>query len=56
MKNILLSKYGKGINSLLNNQGVGREMGRKARERVVRLHDGDTLAKKYKKALKEVLH
>ena len=35
---------------------VGKEIGKKARERVVRLHDWDMLARKYEKALKEVLH
>jgi len=48
--------FARGINFLLNNEEVGREMGRKARERVVRLHGWDILAKKYEKALKEVLH
>ena len=31
-------------------------MDRKARERVVRFHDWNMLAKKYERAFKEVLH
>jgi len=48
--------FAQGINFLLSNEEIGKEMGTKARERAVRLHDWNTLAKKYEKALKEVLH
>ena len=48
--------FARGINFLLTNEDVGKEMGMKARERALRSHDWDMLAKKYEEALKEVLH
>lgn len=48
--------FARGIKLLLSDEKLGEEMGRKARERVVRLHDWDTLAKKYEKVLRQVLH
>ena len=44
-----------GIIFLLKNEEVGKEMGRKAREKVVRLHDWDIIAHKYQEALKRAL-
>lgn len=47
--------FAQGLNFLLRNEEVGRQMGKKARNRVVRLHNWDILAHKYLEALKEVL-
>lgn len=47
--------FAQGIIFLLNNEEVGKEMGRKARERVVTLHDWNTLSHKYQEALKVAL-
>ncbi|TET66465.1 MAG: hypothetical protein E3J56_14370, partial [Candidatus Aminicenantes bacterium] len=47
--------FAQGINFLLNNEEVRKEIGRKARERVARFHDWNTLAHKYQEALKGVL-
>ena len=47
--------FANGIIFLLKNEEVGKEMGRKAREKVVRLHDWDIIAHKYQEALKRAL-
>ena len=48
--------FAQGITSLLNNEKSGQEMGKKAREWVVRSHDWDRLAMTYESALKKALH
>ncbi|MBU1486965.1 glycosyltransferase family 4 protein [bacterium] len=49
-------EFAAGINSLLNNKIMASEIGQKARDLVVRLYDWDDLARRYQKALEEVLN
>jgi len=48
--------FAKGITFLLDNPEIGKEMGERAREKVVKFNDWDILAQKYEEALEEVLH
>ncbi|TET77327.1 MAG: hypothetical protein E3J41_07340 [Candidatus Cloacimonadota bacterium] len=48
-------EFAKGIIFLLNNSAVAKKIGQRAREAVLRSYNWDTLAKEYKRALKEAL-